>query len=120
MGLQASLPVGEGFRMPGFEYQIGRFTGTTANLVMNVTSAAEWNHHFLLRTAQIEPDPPNWAMQAGSHMEPLMLDWFEQKLGHPITRRGEVVFHSQGENVCCKRDGYCAAIDAMLECKFSL
>ena len=75
-----------------FDYQIGRFTGTSANVVMN-GSEADWNQHYLLRSGQIAPEPPNWAMRAGSHMESLILDWYEEKIGHPITRRGEVVYH---------------------------
>lgn len=100
-----------------FEYQIGRFTGSSANIVMN-GGEAEWNQHYLIRSGQAEPDPPNWAMRAGSHMEPLILDWFEEQIGHPISRRGDVVFHPEVKDVCCKLDGYCAALDAIIEAKF--
>lgn len=100
-----------------FAYQGGRFTGTSANVVMN-GGEAEWNRHYLIRSGQIEPDPPTWAMRAGSHMESLILDWFEEQSAHPITRRGEVVFHPDIADVCCKLDGYCAALDAIIEVKF--
>lgn len=100
-----------------FAYQIGRFTGTSANLSM-VGSADELNQHYLIRSGQIPPEPPSWAMKAGSHMEPLILDWFEEQSGHPITRRGEVEYHRQLPDVCCKLDGFCAALDAVVEVKF--
>jgi hypothetical protein len=100
-----------------FAYQIGRFTGSSANLAM-VGSADALNRHYLIRSGQAEPEPPSWAMRAGSHMEPLILDWFEAQTEQPITRRGEVVFHRQLPDVCCKLDGFCAARDAIIEVKF--
>ena len=103
--------------MSEFEYQIGRFTGTSATVVMDGTDA-DWNYHWQLRSGQIEPEPPNWAMRAGAHMESLILDWYEEQIGHPITRRGEVVFHPDVADVCCKLDGYCAALDLIIEVKF--
>ena len=45
-----------------FAYQLGQFTGTTANLSM-VGSADELNQHYLIRSGQIPPDPPSWAMR---------------------------------------------------------
>jgi hypothetical protein len=102
---------------PEFEYQIGRFTGTSANVAMH-GSEADWIQHYLIRSGQLAPECPNWAMLAGSHMEPLILDWFEAQTGQPITRRGEVVFHPSIPDVCCKLDGYCAALDAIVEVKF--
>ncbi|SIO49626.1 hypothetical protein SAMN05443247_06501 [Bradyrhizobium erythrophlei] len=100
-----------------FEYQIGRFTGSSANVVMN-GSEADWNKHYRIRAGIDQPDPQNWAMRAGSHMEPLILDWFEAQTANPITRRGEVVFHPELPDVCAKLDGYCAALDAIIEVKF--
>jgi hypothetical protein len=99
-----------------FDYQIGRFTGTSANVVMN-GSEAEWNQHYLIRTAQIPSEPQNWAMRAGAHMEQLILDWLEEQ-SSPITRRGEVVYHKLVSDICVKLDGYRAADDAIIEVKF--
>jgi hypothetical protein len=99
-----------------FEYQIGRFTGSSANVVMN-GSEDEWNQHYLIRSGQIAPEPPNWAMRAGSHMESLILDWLEEQ-SSPITRRGEVVYHKLVSDICVKLDGYRAADDAVIEVKF--
>lgn len=100
-----------------FDYQIGSFTGTSANVVMN-GSEADWNQHYLVRSGQVAPEAPNWAMRAGSHMEQLILDWYQDKIGHPITRRGEVVYHPEVADVCVKLDGYCAALDLITETKF--
>jgi hypothetical protein len=99
-----------------FDYQIGRFTGTSANVVMR-GGEAEWNKHYRIRAGLDQPDPQNWAMRAGSHMESLILDWLEDQ-SSPITRRGEVVFHPDVVDVCAKLDGYRAADDAIIECKF--
>jgi hypothetical protein len=100
-----------------FDYQIGRFTGTSANVVMH-GGEAEWNQHYRMRAGIDPPLQQNWAMRAGSHMEPLILDWFAEQTQHPITRRGEVVFHPEIADVCAKLDGYCAPLDAIIEVKF--
>jgi hypothetical protein len=100
-----------------FDYQIGRFTGTSANVVMG-GSEDDWNKHYRVRAGIDPPEPSNWAMRAGSHMEPLVLDWFAEQSKQPITRRGEVVFHPEIADVCVKLDGYCAALDAVIEVKF--
>lgn len=103
--------------MSEFDYHLGRFTGTSANIVMN-GSEADWTKHYLQRSGQLEPEPPNWAMRAGSHMESLILDWYQEQLGHPITRRGEVVYHPDNSNICVKLDGYCEPLDLITEAKF--
>jgi hypothetical protein len=99
-----------------FDYQIGRFTGSSANVVMH-GGEAEWNKHYRVRAGLDQPDPQNWAMRAGSHMEALILDWLQEQ-SSPITRRGEVVFHPDIADVCVKLDGYRAADDAIIEVKF--
>ncbi|WP_338821657.1 hypothetical protein [Bradyrhizobium septentrionale] len=99
-----------------FDYQIGRFTGTSANVVMH-GGEADWIRHYRIRAALDAPDPPNWAMRAGSHMEALVLDWLQEQ-SSPITRRGEVVYHPDVADVCAKLDGYRAADDAIIEVKF--
>ena len=65
-----------------------------------------------------EREPPNYAMQLGSMIEPFMLDYTEAKSGHPITRRGEVVDHPTVPEFCCTLDGYRAFDDSALENKF--
>jgi hypothetical protein len=67
---------------------------------------------------ETEREPANYAMQLGSHVEPFMLDYTEQKTGHAITRRGEVVDHPTVPEFCCTLDGYRAFDDAIIENKF--
>jgi hypothetical protein len=62
--------------------------------------------------------PPNWAMRAGSHMEELILDYYQERLGLPITRRGDVVHHPDNPDICVKLDGFCAPLDRVVEAKF--
>jgi hypothetical protein len=100
-----------------FDYQFGRFTGSSANVMMNGDEAAI-NRHVRARLGLDPPEPPNWAMRAGSHMESLILDWYQEKIGHPIIRRGEVVYHPDDNDVCVKLDGFCAELDLIIEAKF--
>ena len=67
---------------------------------------------------ELEREPPNYAMQLGSYVEPFMLDYLETTTGHPITRRGEVVDHPTIPEFCCTLDGYRAFDDAVIENKF--
>jgi hypothetical protein len=57
-------------------------------------------------------------MRAGSILEREMLDWQANVTGHPITRRGEVVYLDDNNHMFCTLDGYRAADDAVIECKF--
>ena len=41
----------------------------------------------------LEREPPSYAMQLGSMIEPFMLDYTQAKTGHAITRRGLVIDH---------------------------
>lgn len=66
----------------------------------------------------IEREPPNYAMQLGSHVEPFMLDYLESSTGHTIRRRGEVIDHPTVPEFCCTLDGYRAFDDATIENKF--
>ena len=65
-----------------------------------------------------EREPPTYAMQLGSIIEPFMLDYLETTTGHPITRRGEVVDHPNVSEFCCTLDGYRSFDDAIIENKF--
>ena len=66
----------------------------------------------------LEREPPTYAMQLGSHVEPFMLDYLQDKTGHAITRRGEVVDHPTVAEFCCTLDGYRSHDDAVIENKF--
>jgi hypothetical protein len=67
---------------------------------------------------ELEREPPTYAMQLGSYVEPFMLDYLETKCERPITRRGEVVDHPTIPEFCCTLDGYRAFDDAIIENKF--
>jgi YqaJ-like recombinase protein len=67
---------------------------------------------------ETEREPPTYAMQLGSHVEPFMLDYLEASTGHAITRRGEVVDHPTIPEFCCTLDGYRSFDDAIIENKF--
>ena len=67
---------------------------------------------------EAEREPPNYAMQLGSHFEPFILDYWQQKTGRVISRRGEVVDHPRNSEFCCTLDGYRTFDDAVIESKF--
>lgn len=67
---------------------------------------------------EAEREPPTYAMQLGSVIEPFMLDYLQASTGHAITRRGEVVDHPTVPEFCCTLDGYRAFDDAIIENKF--
>jgi len=65
-----------------------------------------------------EREPPTYAMQLGSMIEPFILDYQQALTGHAITRRGEVVDHPTVPEFCCTLDGYRSFDDAVIETKF--
>jgi hypothetical protein len=99
------------------DYRVGKFTGSLANKVMGAKSPEELVAAWAVKIGLDPPDPETWAMRAGSHMEPLILDWLEEHSA-PIARRGEIVDHPEIADICVKLDGYRAADDAVLDAKF--
>lgn len=59
----------------------------------------------------------SWLTLFGSYLEPFMLDWREQKTGHKMTRRGEVVYHPNYEWASCTLDAASVDEDMVVECK---
>src|SRR5689334_23087084 len=53
-----------------------------------------------------------WPVRLGIATETLQLDWYEEQSASPISRRGEVVVHSQHEWAACTLDGW----DDILHC----
>ena len=47
-----------------------------------------------------------WAVRLGECTEPLQLDWFEQKNGLKVSRRGEVAVHPDEPWAACTLDGW--------------
>jgi predicted phage-related endonuclease len=58
-----------------------------------------------------------WAVRLGEVTEQLQLNWFEQKNGTLVTRRGEVVIHPQISWATCTLDGWCPDLNCPIECK---
>jgi len=58
-----------------------------------------------------------WAVLLGSWTEPLHLDWYARKTGHPVSRRGEVVVHRDHPWAACTLDGWDDMIPAPIEVK---
>ena len=57
-----------------------------------------------------------WAVQLGSHTEPLNLDWYERRTGRTLSRRGEVVVHPDGW-AAATLDAWDNNLSAPVECK---
>jgi hypothetical protein len=99
-------------------YRVGKFTGSLANAVMNAKSEAELVKIWRQKVGLDEPEPENYAMRAGSYMEPFILNEVERRTECAITRRGEIVDHPTVADICVKLDGYRRADDAIIEVKF--
>jgi hypothetical protein len=99
-------------------YRIGKFTGSLANSVMGATTEAELVRIWRIKVGLDDPEPVTYAMRAGSHMEPLILNERELQTGHAITRRGNIVDHPSVADVCVKLDGFREHDDAVIEAKF--
>ena len=100
------------------DYRIGKFTGSLANAVMNAKSEAELVKVWRIKVGLDPPDPENWPMRLGSHVEKLLLDERVLQTGHPIIRRGEIVDHPTIMDICVKLDGYRVFDRAVMEAKF--
>lgn len=68
-----------------------------------------------------EAEPENldhiWAVRLGAATEHLNLDWWEQRNGHLIVRRGEVVTHNNGWSACTLDGWICDPFDVPFEAK---
>lgn len=98
--------------------RIGKFTGTNANVVMSGTPE-QIQERFEIDTFAREEEPPNYVMRAGSHMEPFLRSEFERETGHTVTEAGEWWPHPDDDGIGCTGDGVVAALDAVLEIKFT-
>src|SRR5262245_57962187 len=57
-----------------------------------------------------------WPVRLGEATEQLSLDWFEMNNG-PLTRRGDVVIHPKYPWAAATLDGWCEALQCVVECK---
>src|SRR4051812_35122810 len=65
-----------------------------------------------------EREPPTYAMNLGAYVEPFILDVYQERIGQPVTRRGEQVDHPTVPDFIVTLDGYRPDIDAVIESKF--
>jgi len=86
---------------------------------MNATTDAEQLLWYQVKVCEIDPDPENYAMRAGTAMEPVILNERMLETGELITRRQEVVDHPAfPEHFCCTLDGWEESKRAVVEAKF--
>ena len=58
-----------------------------------------------------------WAVQLGATTERLNLDWYEKRIGRPLSRRGDVVLHPSYPWAAATLDGFDDELNAPVECK---
>lgn len=60
------------------------------------------------KLGEVEPENLDhiWPVRLGSCTEQLNLDWFQEKNGLPVTRRGVIVIHPQYRWAACTLDGW--------------
>jgi hypothetical protein len=85
----------------------GKLTASEVGCLMR-GDAEEINRLWLVKTGQqAEEDLSHiWAVRLGEVTEQLQLDWFEERNRTPVTRRGEVVVHSEIPWAACTLDGW--------------
>ena len=102
------------------EQQLRRQFKVTASMlpILMHGDGAALNRLYCEEIGETEREPPTYAMQLGSMIEPFMLDYTQAKTGHAITRRGLVIDHPTIPEFCCTLDGYRSHDDSVLENKF--
>lgn len=95
-----------------------RITASDARAIMNASTDAELLHWYQVKVCEIDPDPENYAMRAGTAMEPVILNERMLETGETITRRQEVVDHPRINAFCCTLDGWEPSKHAVVEAKF--
>lgn len=86
---------------------------------MNARNGAAVNALFFKMIGEQPPEPENYAMRAGSAMEPVIIDEFERRSGEKLTRRQEIVDHPTIKDFCCTLDGWVASRRLVVEAKFA-
>jgi hypothetical protein len=85
----------------------GKLTASRVAVLMNGVAEDVLRLYMEMIGEEQEEDLSGvWAVQLGIATEQLNLDWIERKGGVPITRRGEVVVHSQYSWAACTLDGF--------------
>lgn len=85
----------------------GKITASRVGVLMSGDEAkilALWREMLGLE------EPPDlsgvWPVRRGEATEQLNLDWFQEKQGKPVIRRGEVVVHPDYDWAACTLDGW--------------
>ncbi|MHC2536949.1 YqaJ viral recombinase family protein [Bradyrhizobium diazoefficiens] len=95
-----------------------RITASDARAIMNASTDAELLHWYQVKVCEIDPEPENYAMRAGTAMEPVILNERMLETGETILRRQEVVDHPRIKDFCCTLDGWEPSKHAVIEAKF--
>lgn len=107
-----------GLSAAALAYRRDRITASDAREIMNASTDAELLRIYQIKTCEIEPDPENYAMRAGTAMEPVILNERMLETGELITRRQEIVDHPSIDSFCCTLDGWEDSKRAVIEAKF--
>jgi predicted phage-related endonuclease len=100
-------------------YRRGRVTASDARMLMNAADDAELLKLFNVKIGAEPPEPENYAMRVGSHMEPFIINEYEHISGILVTRRQEIVDHPQIKGFCCTLDGWHPKLNRVIEVKFA-
>jgi YqaJ-like viral recombinase domain len=97
----------------------GYLGASDAGYWMNPVSDAVLLHWWEVKVGIREPDPPTWAMMAGSLLGDAIVDYYEFQTGDAITRRQESVASPTNNRFRSTLDGWSASRKAVIEAKFA-
>jgi hypothetical protein len=95
-----------------------RITASDAREIMNASIDADLLRWYQVKVCEIEPDPENYAMRAGTAMEPVIINEYELVNATRLERRQEVVDHPRHDGFCCTLDGWEPTPRRVVEVKF--
>jgi hypothetical protein len=98
----------------------GRLTASRIAALMNGNAEEIMRLYLEMIGEAVEEDLSRvWPVRLGEATEQLQLDWFQEKYGLPVTRRGEVVVHPVVQWAACTLDAWVedGGADYPIECK---
>lgn len=98
------------------ERRAGKITASMLPILM-YGDAEQIQRLYREEIGELDREPQSYAMALGSHIEPFVLDYWNDCYG-TLTRRGEVVDHPFIPEFCCTLDAYREFDDCALDCKF--
>lgn len=96
----------------------GKVTATVARNLANAQTDAEMLLIYDRFIGAADPEPENYAMRAGTAMEPVIINEYELQIKEPVTRRQEFVNHPNIKDFGCTLDGWRDSERAVVEAKF--